>query len=141
MSISSQMAAAHTRRNLVLEASNQHLVTTFYDTPFNRHDLVSAAPLVAADYIQHKPSVPSGRDTMLQFAGAVFKKFPKTRVSINCSTAEGDLVYLHSHMQFTEDNSGKAVFDIFRVTDGKITEHWDVVQDVPPAPFQAESMF
>lgn len=141
MSISSQTDEAHTRRDLVLEASNQHLVIAFYDAVFNKHDLSSAGHLVAADYIQHKPSVPSGRDAMLQFAGAVFKKFPKARVSIKHSTAEGDLVYLHSHMQFTEDDPGKAVFDIFRVTDGKITEHWDVVQDIPPAPFQADSMF
>lgn len=141
MSASSQTAEAHVKRDLVLEASNQRLVIAFYGALFNEHDLSSADRLVAADYIQHKPGVPSGRDAMLQFAGAVFKKFLKTRVSIKRSTAEGDLVYLHSHMQFTGDDPGKAVFDIFRVTDGKITEHWDVVQDVPPAPFQADSMF
>jgi len=141
MSILSQAAETHMKRDLVSEASNQQLVIAFYDAIFNKHDLSSADYLVVADYIQHKPGVPNGRDAMLQFAGAVFKKFPKTRVSIKRSTAEGDLVYLHSHMQFAEDDPGKAVFDIFRVTNGKITEHWDVVQDVPPAPFQADSMF
>ena len=141
MSTPGETADRHLSRNLDLEASNRRLVMNFYDALFNRHDLSAADPLVAADYIQHKPGVPSGREAMLKFAGAVFEKFPKTRVTIKRSAAEGDLVYLHSHMRFTDTDPGKAVFDIFRVTDGRITEHWDVVQDVPPAPFSADSMF
>jgi len=47
--------------------------------------------------------------------------------------AEDDLVVLHYHLKTTPDDLGQAVVDIFRVEDGRIVEHWDVLQAVPPS--------
>jgi predicted SnoaL-like aldol condensation-catalyzing enzyme len=45
--------------------------------------------------------------------------------------AEGDLVVLHSLLTTSPEDRGMAAVDIFRLEDGKIVEHWDVVQPVP----------
>ncbi len=55
--------------------------------------------------------------------------------------AEGDLVVLHYHLPMTPDDLGRAVVDIFRVEDGKIVEHWDVLQDVPAQSANNNTMF
>jgi predicted SnoaL-like aldol condensation-catalyzing enzyme len=55
--------------------------------------------------------------------------------------AEGDLVVLHVHTKRDEHDRGKAVVDIFRVENGKIVEHWDVIQDVPEKAANSNTMF
>ena len=60
------------------------------------------------------------------------KQNPKSRASIKRVMAEGDLVALHVHSQLSPEDAGEAVVDIFRFDkDGKIMEHWDVIQAVP----------
>ncbi|WP_253193914.1 hypothetical protein [Gordonia sp. i37] len=54
---------------------------------------------------------------------------------------DGDLVYLHVHSVNGPGDRGQAVVDIFRVADGKIVEHWDVIQDVPSSAANPNSMF
>ena len=53
----------------------------------------------------------------------------------------GDIVWLHVHSKINKDDLGKAVVDIFRVKDGKIVEHWDVIQNVPEQAENNNTMF
>lgn len=55
--------------------------------------------------------------------------------------ADGDLVMLHVHSQDKPGDLGVAVVDIFRVQDGKIAEHWDVIQPVPAKDANGNGMF
>ncbi|MCJ7762229.1 nuclear transport factor 2 family protein, partial [Candidatus Bathyarchaeota archaeon] len=55
--------------------------------------------------------------------------------------AEGDYVAVHSHLKPNPSDRGMAVVDIFRVEDGKLVEHRDVIQPVPPQPANQNSMF
>jgi predicted SnoaL-like aldol condensation-catalyzing enzyme len=55
--------------------------------------------------------------------------------------AEGDLVVVHSHNVPVPGTRGRAVIDIFRLEDGKIVEHWDVVQEVPETAKNNNTMF
>lgn len=57
------------------------------------------------------------------------------------SAADGDLVWLHVHSTNGEADRGRAVIDIFRVEDGKIVEHWDVIQGVPAESANDNTMF
>ena len=55
--------------------------------------------------------------------------------------AEGDLVAVHSHYVNAPGERGQAVVDLFRVRNGKIVEHWDVLQDVPATSANDNTMF
>ncbi len=55
--------------------------------------------------------------------------------------SEGDLVSVHAHWVFTPGESGHAVMDIFRLENGKIVEHWDVIRDVPEQLAHSNTMF
>ena len=69
------------------------------------------------------------------------EKFPNAHSEIKRVIAEGDLVVLHVHSVREPGQRGRAVIDIFKVENGKIVEHWDVVQDIPEKPANDNSMF
>ncbi|MBN9225426.1 MULTISPECIES: nuclear transport factor 2 family protein [unclassified Microbacterium] len=55
--------------------------------------------------------------------------------------ADGDIVVTHSHFRRTPEDRGLAVADFWRLEDGKIVEHWDVIQEVPAEAKNTNSMF
>ncbi|CAK7067235.1 MAG: hypothetical protein KER_02916 [Kerstersia gyiorum] len=133
-----QHAAA---RNLAQEEANRRLVVEFYERFFNQHETVAAAVVVAEDYIQHNPAVPDGKAPFVGFFTGYFQENPQSRARIVRSATEGDLVYLHVHSTNGELDRGQAVIDIFRVQDGRIVEHWDVIQEVPAEAANRNTMF
>ncbi|KWF71368.1 nuclear transport factor 2 family protein [Burkholderia pseudomultivorans] len=134
-------AAGPTTRDVAAEAANRQLVLTFYDRFFNQHEAVEAAAVVADDYRQHNPHVPDGKQPFVSYFVGAFKKNPESRARVVRSAAEGDLVYLHVHATEHPGDRGEAVVDIFRVKDGRIVEHWDVIQPVPEQAANANTMF
>ncbi len=83
---------------------------------------------VAENYIQHNPIAPDGRAGLLGFVG--YLKTLETPISINTKRVlrEGNLVVVHS--EYLMGNK-KAIFDLFRIENGKLAEHWDGIQDIP----------
>jgi predicted SnoaL-like aldol condensation-catalyzing enzyme len=65
----------------------------------------------------------------------------QSRGEIKRVIAEGDLVAVHNHVTQNPKDLGRAVVDIFRVQDGKVVEHWDVVQSVPEKAMNSNTMF
>ncbi|NWJ24270.1 hypothetical protein BJG94_05970 [Rhizobium sp. Td3] len=128
-------------RDLVQEEANRKLVIEFYDRFFNRHETEEAARVVADDYRQHNPEVPDGKAPFLSFFTGFFKDNPNSKARIVRSSTDGDLVWLHIHSTNGEKDNGQAVVDIFRVADGKIVEHWDVIQNVPETSANQNTMF
>ncbi len=92
-------------------------------------------------YIQHNPMAATGRAAAIEFLEPFFAQNPDTRYSIKRVIAEGDLVAVHSHGQFSKDDRGIAVVDIFRVANCRVVEHWDVVQPVPEKSANDNGMF
>ena len=90
---------------------------------------------------QHNPEVPDGKAPFVGYFGGYFKENPESRARIVRSAADGDLVYLHVHSTNGKADRGQAVIDIFRVQDGKIVEHWDVIQAVPEQAANSNTMF
>ncbi|MPV61298.1 hypothetical protein CFB46_28040 [Burkholderia sp. HI2761] len=135
------LAAGPAARDLAAEEANRQLVLTFYDRFFNRHEAVEAAAVVADDYKQHNPHVPDGKKPFVSYFVGAFQKNPASRARIVRSAADGDLVYLHVHAIERPGDRGEAVVDIFRVKDGKIVEHWDVIQPVPETSANRNTMF
>ncbi|MDO5613252.1 MAG: nuclear transport factor 2 family protein [Paracoccus sp. (in: a-proteobacteria)] len=133
-------AALAQERDTAQEEANRQLVVEFYDGFFNRHD-ASAADVVAEDYIQHNPEVPDGKAPFVGYFTGFFAENPESRARIVRSAADGDLVWLHIHSTNGADDPGQAVVDIFRVEDGMIVEHWDVIQNVPTEAANENTMF
>ncbi len=128
-------------RDPVREEANRQLVVEFYDRFFNKHEAVAAAEVVAEDYIQHNPEVPDGKEPFVGFFTGFFAENPDSKARIVRSAADGDLVWLHVHATNGADDPGQAVIDIFRVEEGKIVEHWDVIQNVPTSAANQNTMF
>jgi predicted SnoaL-like aldol condensation-catalyzing enzyme len=121
---------------------NKKIVTAFYTLTFVEHKPEKAVELYVGDkYIQHNPRVPDGSKAFLDFFVPFFKTHPDQRAEITQTIADGDLVALHVHAKTNKEDRGRAVVDIFRVENGKIVEHWDVVQDVPEKSANTNTMF
>lgn len=121
---------------------NKKLVRDFYELAFNQHRPTEAAKkYIGEQYIQHNPNVPNGAEAFYGFFEGFFKEHPKSRVDIKRILADGDLVALHLHSKVDEHDPGLAIVDIFRVENGKIVEHWDVIQPVPEKAANSNTMF
>lgn len=137
-SASAQTSAARTPT----EAENARIVVAFYDLAFNQHRPTEAARLYIGDrYIQHNPLVPNGAEPFYAYFEGFFRDNPQSRATIHRVIADGDLVALHVHSQETPDDPGRAIVDIFRVENGKIVEHFDVIQAVPATTANGNTMF
>ena len=63
------------------------------------------------------------------------------RSEIKRAFVDGDYVILHSHARLSDEDRGTAVIDIFRVEDGRVVEHWDVLQAIPAESRNDNTMF
>lgn len=122
---------------------NKANAIAFYDLAFNQHKVQEAADKYIGDvYLQHNPMVADGKEAFVKGIGGFVSQAPQARSHIKRAIAEGDLVVLHIQSQPTPDSLGSAVVDIFRFDEnGKIVEHWDVLQNVPAKTASGRSMF
>jgi len=127
-------------RDFAAEEANRELVIEFYERFFNER-IVEAAEALANDYIQHNPQLPDGKDAVLSLVSAFLDENPEWHGHIVRSATDGDLVFLHVHQTNGPEDRGQAIVEIFRVDEGKIVEHWDVIQPVPESAANDNTMF
>lgn len=118
---------------------NKQIVGAFGEAVFARKDFSALPQYMREDYIQHNPLVPQGRDGFRTFFEATFAAIPDWRYSLKQIVAEGDRVWIHGTYAGTHSGgpwlgipaSGRSfaidAVDIFRIQDGKLAEHWDVM--------------
>jgi len=113
---------------------NKQTVLAFYTMTVNDHDPEGAVQkYVGAEYRQHNPFAKDGKEAFIAFFKERFQRDPKARMEIKRSVAEGDYVVVHVHHLDPAGGKGRATMDWFRLdASGKIVEHWDVGQMVPP---------
>lgn len=114
----------------------------FLDMVFNQKKVEEGfAKYVGPTYIQHNPMVPDGIEGAVTGLTGLLKQMPDWKYDFKRVLVDGDLVAVHSHVTTGPADRGTAVVDIFRVVDGKIVEHWDVLQPVPEKAANDNTMF
>jgi len=113
-----------------LEA-NKQLVLAFYRKMIGDKDPDAARPYMAEQYVQHSAYARDGFDGVAEFARQFKRDFPNHRYEVKKCIAEGDFVVLHLHGINGMSPHGEQVVDLFRIKNGKVCEHWDVIQPIP----------
>ena len=142
-----------TERNLLSattqEERNRAVVLRYMQEFINQRDLNALEEVMAADWIAHNPTERNGRDALKELAAGWFQQFPELHADVKRVFADGDFVVTQSHYTVRAQDRGDdwapgsgATVDIFRLEDGKIVEHWDVVQrPIPEGSVNGNSMF
>jgi predicted SnoaL-like aldol condensation-catalyzing enzyme len=101
----------------------------------------AAARYLGPYYRQHNPGAADGAESYVAFMKRLAQTYPDFRMETKRTIAEGNTVVLHSHLILKPGDRGLAVVDIFHLENGKIVEHWDVVQEVPETSANNNTMF
>ena len=109
-----------------VQAANKALVLEAFDTLFNKRDYEAAAAFWSPRYIQHSAHIAPGRQGLFDLVRAAP---PALRYEHGAILAEGDLVMVHGRFTNTGRDTAWVAVDIVRVEDGRLAEHWDVLQD------------
>jgi predicted SnoaL-like aldol condensation-catalyzing enzyme len=113
---------------------NKALVLEAFDTLFNKRDYAAAKQFWSDQYIQHSAHIPPGRDGLFNLVRAL----PDTlRYESHVILAEGDYVIAHGRFSGHGRPASWVAADVVRMENGKLAEHWDVLQDEAT---QAESL-
>ena len=112
---------------------NKQTVARLFDA-FRTGDVDALDELIVQDYVQHNPQAGNGLAAVKEF----FRPVGPVDVDVHRVIAEGDLVAAHSNYK----NWNMAAVDIWRFNDeGKIVEHWDVLQEIPAETASGNDMF
>lgn len=121
--------------------TNKQTVLAFYDALVNKKDFNLARTFVGPRYIQHNPLWEDGFAGLQALVAMLKSDFSSARSDVKRCFADGDHVILHVHSIRVPGSAGRAIVDIFRLENGLIAEHWDVIQEVPPTSANRNGMF
>ena len=112
------------------EQANLKLVLDVFQQVLNPMDSSAVDRFIAKDYIQHNQAAEPGREGLKAFLDVIREQTPEAVHDVKRAFVDGDHVTVHYHVRRWEGDLGWAVIDIFRIENGMIAEHWDVMQDL-----------
>ena len=127
--------------NTPQEELNKKNVAEFYNLVINEKNFDAASKYLGSHYTQHNPTAADGAEGLKAFIQFLRDNYPNAHSEIKRVFADGDYVILHVHSIREPDTRGRAIFDLFKLEDGKIVEHWDAVQDIPEKSANNNGMF
>lgn len=136
-SVSAQLDKMYALQNR--ENENKKIVVDFYQSLFGDKDISAIDKYIGDNYTQHNPNVADGKKALKAAVTVWFKGAPKEKINIQHLAADSNLVFIHTKSM--SDDKANSVIDIFKLKDGKIIEHWDVMQQVPAKSANPHPMF
>lgn len=112
------------------EQANLDFVLEMFEHVLNPMNSSAVERFIHADYIQHNQLAEPGREGLKRFLDMIREQTPEAVHDVKRAFVDGDHVTVHYHVRRWPGDAGWAVIDIFRIQDGLIAEHWDVMQDV-----------
>lgn len=120
---------------------NKQNAIAFYKMAYKGNPKKAVELYVGDKYIQHNPDVENGLEGFIDYFSRMQAEYPDKSIEFVRCIAEGDLVALHTH-QTWPDNDQYVTMDFFRFdTNGKITEHWDAIQQIPKTSKSGNTMY
>jgi len=120
---------------------NKQNAIAFYQMAYQGKPTEAINLYVGKEYIQHNPLVGNGKQPFIEYFNKMHKEYPEKSIKFIRAIAEGDLVALHTHQQWP-DNDEYVTMDFFRFDDkGKIVEHWDAMQQIPEHSANGNTMY
>lgn len=120
---------------------NRIVVLAFVDLLYHRRQVrLAFERYVISSYVQHNPNIADGREAAII---ALEPLFSSTEASFDVKRilVDDDLAAIHLHGRRSLATMGGAVVDLFRLEEGRIVEHWDVLQPVPESAANPHPMF
>ena len=129
--VAGRRGGAAVRSSAARLEANKQLVLAFYEQIIGRKDFEAGRRYMGENYRQHSPYATDGHEGLAAFVKYFRENFPDHRYEVKKVLADGDMVVLHLHGMGGMNPHGEQVVDFFRVKDGKVVEHWDVIQAIP----------
>ena len=123
---------------------NKQTVIQLFDLMFNQNRVKEAIDKYISDeFIEHSPYLADGKEALIEYFERMAEEYPDKRVTIKRAIAEGDYVVLHCHQEWPGSKERHlAAIDIFRMNEeGRVAEHWDVIQAIPDEKVNSNPLF
>ena len=122
-------------------AENKKNAMAFYNMAYEGNPAKAVELYVGTEYIQHNPLVGDGPQPFIDYFDKMQAEYPDKTIEFVRAIAEDDLVALHTHQVWPE-NDQYITMDFFRFdTQGKIVEHWDSMQQIPETSKNNNTMY
>ena len=122
--------------------TNKEKAVDFWLRYFDRHDETAIDDYLEEPYIQHNPTVPDGVEAFRnEFHDRFFTDMKECHTEVKHVSSNDGIVFIHDFLQSSPTKKGHAGVDIFRFENGRIVEHWDVIQRMPDESKNDHPMF
>ena len=121
--------------------TNKLNAISFYKMAYEGNPSQAIEDYVGSEYIQHNPDVGDGKKSFIEYFDRMQSEYPEKSIKFVRAVSEGDLVSLHTH-QLWPENEEYITMDFFRFDNlGKIVEHWDSIQKIPQRSLNSNTMY